>query len=356
MKTRVQLLSTLFAASTAAFLFVVPVLAEEVEKEAAKREVPRAIITQDGEVDDMNSLVHMLLYADEIDIQGIILTSSEWHWAGDPTPEKTFDQGMALYLGPDSLKEPVRWPGDEWMYEFIDDYAEVYPNLMKHDANYPTPEYLKSVTKVGNIGYVGDTEEDTEGSNLIKEALLDEDERPLYLTAWGGTNTIARALMTIEEEYKDTEEWDAVREKIVNKAIISAFAQQDQTYMEYIAESWPEIKFIDISGESGYGYFWKNVAFGETREVFGPKWMKENLDVGHGALLDDYVTWGDGTPIPGEGDNSQFGTNTRKLGGTDNLSGTKVYQYEFISEGDSPSFFILMDSGLRNLEDTVLYR
>ena len=42
----------------------------------------RTIITQDAEVDDQNSLRHILLYANDIEIQGIIQTSSVFHWIG----------------------------------------------------------------------------------------------------------------------------------------------------------------------------------------------------------------------------------------------------------------------------------
>ena len=37
-----------------------------------KTQRPRCIITQDAEVDDMNSLIHVLLYSNEVDIQGIV--------------------------------------------------------------------------------------------------------------------------------------------------------------------------------------------------------------------------------------------------------------------------------------------
>ena len=40
----------------------------------------RTIITQDAEVDDQNSLRHFLLYANEVDLQGIVQTSSKLHW------------------------------------------------------------------------------------------------------------------------------------------------------------------------------------------------------------------------------------------------------------------------------------
>ena len=43
----------------------------------------RTAITTDGEVDDMNSLIRFLLYANEMDLAGIILTSSMHHYEGD---------------------------------------------------------------------------------------------------------------------------------------------------------------------------------------------------------------------------------------------------------------------------------
>jgi hypothetical protein len=39
----------------------------------------RTIITQDAEVDDQNSLRHFLFYANEVDLQGIVQTSSKLH-------------------------------------------------------------------------------------------------------------------------------------------------------------------------------------------------------------------------------------------------------------------------------------
>ena len=54
------------------------------EVEAATKDMPRTVITQDGKVDDMNSVIRALLYSNEMDIAGIILTSSVFHYAGDP--------------------------------------------------------------------------------------------------------------------------------------------------------------------------------------------------------------------------------------------------------------------------------
>ena len=43
----------------------------------------KKLFTQDGEVNDMNSVIRALLYSNEMDIAGIILTSSVFHYAGD---------------------------------------------------------------------------------------------------------------------------------------------------------------------------------------------------------------------------------------------------------------------------------
>ena len=115
--------------------------------------------------------------------------------------------------------KPYRWPGTEWMQKYLNAYQKVYPNLKKHDKSYPAPVYLKSVTKVGNIGYKGEMDSVTEGSELIKKKILDNDERTLYLLGMGGgTNTISRALKDIEKEYKGTEQWDAIRKKIYQQS------------------------------------------------------------------------------------------------------------------------------------------
>jgi len=132
---------------------------------------PRVIATTDGEIDDQCSMVRFLLYANEWDIEGIITSSSQYHCHGH------------------------KWPGDDWVQPYLDAYAKVYPNLVKHDSRYPTPQYLQARTFLGNVETEGEMDAITAGSQHIVRALLDEsDDRPIWLQAWGGTNTIARAL------------------------------------------------------------------------------------------------------------------------------------------------------------------
>lgn len=125
------------------------------------------------------------------------------------------------------------------MYEFLDAYAQVYPNLIVHDPDYPSPDELREITVVGNIQAEGDTAEPSAGSELIKERILADEPRPLFIEVGGGANTVARALMSIEEEYSGTEGWDELYEHICENTILSAWGMQDSCYMDYIQPNWP---------------------------------------------------------------------------------------------------------------------
>ena len=50
---------------------------------ATEKNKSRTVITTDGEVDDMNSVIRALYYSNDMDIEGIVLTSSMYHYAGN---------------------------------------------------------------------------------------------------------------------------------------------------------------------------------------------------------------------------------------------------------------------------------
>lgn len=74
----------------------------------------------------------VLLNANEWEIEGIVTSSSQYHWRGH------------------------RWAGDDWMKPYLDAYERVHPNLVQHDARYPTPEYLRARTVLGNVNAEGE--------------------------------------------------------------------------------------------------------------------------------------------------------------------------------------------------------
>lgn len=149
-------------------------------------------------------MVRFLLYANEWDIEGIITSSSQFHWQGH------------------------NWAGDDWVESYLEAYSAVYSNLIKHDKEYPSPEYLKSITLLGNAKTEGEMDAITPGSQHIVKVLLDRsDDGPIWIQAWGGTNTIARALKTIEEEHPDQMSY------VANKIRFFFIWEQDSTYQAY---------------------------------------------------------------------------------------------------------------------------
>jgi hypothetical protein len=308
-----------------------------------KKSKPRTIVTTDGEVDDQDSFIRLLLYANEFNLVGLVYSSSQWHYTGDGKGTK-FTSAIPMTKNLYGERTELRWPGTTWMTEMIERYAEVYPNLLKHSKDYPLPEYLKRIVRIGNIEFEGEMEKTTEGSEFIKNILLDNSTEPVYLQIWGGTNTVARALKSIEDQYKSTPQWKAIKKKVVSKSIIYAVLDQDDTYQKYIAPNWPEIKvFYNASQFWNFAYPWPQVVPKELQPFLRGKWFRENIKFNHGPLCSVYYLWGDGTAIKNDFDHTH--------GDTSNLRKHDMTQYDFISEGDSPAFLHLVDVGLRNLED-----
>ena len=81
---------------------------------------PRVIATTDGEIDDRCSMVRFLLYANEWDIEGIIYSSSKFHWRGR------------------------KWEEVGWIERDIDLYAESYDTLKRH-----APGFVRACSESG---------------------------------------------------------------------------------------------------------------------------------------------------------------------------------------------------------------
>ncbi|GJM33913.1 MAG: hypothetical protein DHS20C18_29140 [Saprospiraceae bacterium] len=265
---------------------------------------PRVIVTSDGEIDDECSIVRFLLYANEWDIEGIITSSSQYHWQGH------------------------KWAGDDWAQPYLAAYGQVYPNLVKHDAAYPSPAYLSERTVLGNVKAEGEMDEVTAGSQLIVKVLLDEsDDRPIWIQAWGGTNTIARALKTIEEKYPEKMAYAA------NKMRFFFIWEQDSTYQSYIHLHWGKYNIQTIICDQFWAiaYQWNKILPDDKLKYFKGDWMKSNILEGHGPLCSLYKAHE-------KEDKRGFRAGELKAEG------------DFRSEGDSPAFIFNINTGLRNME------
>ncbi|MCO8270553.1 DUF1593 domain-containing protein [Actinoplanes sp. TRM 88003] len=314
-------------------------------------EKPRTVVTTDMESDDIASLVRYLLYTNELDTKGIIYSSSKFHWAGD-------GKGTEFFLPNREYKTPQtswRWTGNTTIEnELIPAYAKVYPNLRKHDSDYPSPAELKSLVRLGNIAFEGEMATDTAGSNLIRDLLLDKDRRPLYLQAWGGTSTIARALKSIEERYSASPKWASVKAAVSAKAVILASGFQDETYANYISVNWPAVKVEELSaGYATWGFNCNNNGQGNVRGLpadrvyFTGAWIKRNIQVGPWGSL--YRSWLDGQTTPGD-PLDVFGDPVKAPGGWCK----PMAKYDFLSEGDNVVFNQLLRTGLQNPADPAI--
>ncbi|MGW3563939.1 nucleoside hydrolase-like domain-containing protein [Streptomyces sp. NPDC000941] len=302
---------------------------------------PRTIVTTDPELDDLNSMLRMLLYSNEINIAGLVYSSSQHHYKGDP------NRGL----------EPHRWPAPGarlHIDEAVDAYAKVYPNLVRHDPRYPSPARLRSLIATGNVDDVGDMRADTKGSDLIAKVLLDDKPGQVFLQAWGGSNTIARALKSIQDQYQGTPHWRSVYKKIVNKAVITSFGQQDSTFEKYIKPNWPDIQNREVA-TSIWGYGSRSVTRPEEAFYHSAEWTKANVsDVG--PMGASYRVWGDGKQMAGGFDDEDYfglsGYTSEELRAMGYLVWTPPQpKGSWISEGDSSNFALLVDNGLRNYQD-----
>lgn len=196
----------------------------------------RLIVTTDlggADPDDKQSLIHLLVCADRIDLEGIISSNA---WVDDP--DRTSD-----------------------IVDVIGCYSDVYPSLKIHSKGFPDVNYLRSIVKRGqeksNMSGVGDGK-DSPGSELIINAVdKKEDSRPVWLAAWSGMNTIAQAIWKVHA----TRTPEEFREFAAKIRIYDVLGQDDAG--AWIARSFPEIFYI------------------RNKEIYGwgpsDEWIKENV-------------------------------------------------------------------------------
>jgi hypothetical protein len=314
---------------------------------------PRVVVTTDPELDDSNSLIRFLLYSTDFRIEGLVYASSQFHWKGDGTGKKWSVQGREYKrFGLDLCPcESWRWAaGERFIDDAVDIYERVYPNLRVHRPDFPSPTELRSKIRWGNVEFDGDISKDTPGSDLIRELLLSGDEEPIYLLAWGGASTIARAFKSIQERYAASAEWPAVRARVSRKAILSLSGDQDDTYATYIRPNWPDVRTLTAGpGAVGVGYGAFVRASPENASYFGVEWTRANVS-SRGPLGAHYRVWGDGKQmVPGDrfdyfGLADQTADDLRAKGYVVWLAPRP--KGEFLGEGDTFTFFNLIGNGL----------
>lgn len=219
----------------------------------------RVIILTDIEADpdDTQSLVRLLLYANQIDIKGIVATTSCW--------QKT-------KIAPESIEKIIKA------------YGDVQPNLLKHEIGFPKAEELLSVVKRGLPVYgmqgVGDGK-DSEGSEWIIKTLEETDDRPLWISVWGGANTLAQALHKIK-----TTRSESVTKKLIAKIRVYTISDQDDSGV-WIRNNFPDLFYIVSPGDDYGRATWTGIntfVKGIDNQTISNNWLAKNIQQGHGPL------------------------------------------------------------------------
>lgn len=229
----------------------------------------RVIILTDIEADpdDTQSMVRLLLYSNEIDIKGLIATTSVW--------KKTS-------VSPESIRKIIRA------------YGKVQPNLLKHEAGFPDAALLLSKVKQGlpKYGMSGVGEGlDSEGSDWIIRILEEDDERPLWVSVWGGVNTLAQALYQIKHTRSQAE-----ATTLISKLRVYTISDQDDSGI-WIRKNFPDLFYIVSPGDDYGSATWSAINTtvpGIANDEISNSWLALNIQQGHGPLGAAYpdVAWG----------------------------------------------------------------
>ena len=240
----------------------------------------RLIVLADmgNERDEEQQMIHLLMYANEFDVEGLIAVSGIFLNSG--------------YRNTNPYKS-ILHPG---LFDtLVAGYSKVYENLKKHADGWPTPEYLHSIIISGQKDYgMDDTGpgKSSPGLDLIIRAVGRKDPRPVYVVVNAGSNTLAQAIFDYKKNHSP-EQTDA----FIRKLIVFENGSQDDAGA-WIVSNFPKIHWIrsnyqtyayagpglKISPDTG-PYVWH--PYPETFEG-QHQWAKENIQNGHGALGELY--------------------------------------------------------------------
>ena len=278
---------------------------------------PRVIANTDGEVDDRSSMIRFLMYSCDYDVAGIVQVNSRY--------------------------QPDGHSRDKWIEALLVHYHNVRSNLLIHNPDYPTTNYLLSVLRAGNENRndlwkapPDMATKNTPGEQLIIQTLLDDDPRPVHVLCWGGANTVASALWRLKFTGEYTSEQFI---KAASKIRIYCIWYQDggggwiQTNVPeaYINEAyrWDNVWDYQSVGDSSRNptsytgsdaYLIFPAGSENTNNIqyyMNSAWLSNNVKTGHGPL-------------------------------------GAAYPQSYVSEGDTPSFLHLINNGLEAHLDYTL--
>lgn len=265
-------------------------------------ERPRLAILTDigGDPDDQQSMVRLMVYANEFKIEALIASASGT---------------------PGELNRATTRP--DLILQIIDGYRQVLPNLCKHADGWPEAKELRQRVKSGNPhrgrGFIGEGH-DTEGSRELAR-LVDAGapKRPLNLSIWGGQTDLAQALWRVKHDRRA-----AGLAEFAKRLRIYDISDQDGI-AEWIREEFPGLNYILCKAPQGR----------DKREaIFRGMYLTGNETLTSREWVE---------------------TNIRSKGPLGALYPTKTWtapnKHGCLKEGDTPSWFFFLPRGGNQPDD-----
>jgi hypothetical protein len=236
--------------------------------------------------DDVQSMVRYLLYTNEFDTEGLLVSSGTF---ANVARKKN-------------------------LLDMLDLYAKVDENLRKHDPRYPTAQQLRAVTWEGRSGAWGAPAvgvktkrldeilgegKDSEASDAIIKIVDRPDPRPVWVCVWGGSREVAQAIWKVKATRTSAEV-----ERFLGKLRLYLIAKQDAT-TDWLLDGFPTL-FIMLSDKNYMGMFWSMP--GSDQKIADLAWANKHVREGHGPLGAAYPRSGWDPKVPGvwEGDTPSF--------------------------------------------------
>lgn len=203
----------------------------------------RILISTDlggSDQDDMQSLVHLLLYADLFDIDGLV--------ASPP------GAGRAGHI-----------------LDLLEAYAQDWPVLRRASPTYPSPDALRRVTRQGAVTPAPPAgwSTSTPGSRWIVEQARRPDPRPLHVLVWGSITDVAQAI----------HDAPGIKDRLRVYFIASWNRQQDPAAFRYLDEEHPDLWLIQAE-TTFRGWYMGGPQDGDLGNV---RFVREHV-CGRGAL------------------------------------------------------------------------
>ncbi len=260
---------------------------------ATATERPRVFVLTDieNEPDDAMSLVRFLVYSNHWDVEGLAATTSI-HQRNRVAPEK--------------------------IRQIVHAYGKVRDNLELHEPGFPAMEDLLSRITEGPALYgmegVG-PEHDSPASELLRQRVLAADERPLWVLAWGGANVLAQTLWKLRDTLPPEE-----TARAISRLRIYTISDQDDSG-PWLRENFPQLFFIASPGMHGGGAYHHATWSGISGDNFHGRFDGADASLVSNEWLERHV---------------------RRKGPL----GAEYPHWEYLMEGDTPSFLNLIDNGL----------